>query len=259
MQVLRLYFRHVAIHVRAAMEYRASFALMLVIQVLTPLSALAGVYFLFKNFGALQDWTLPQILLCFAVTYLSFALAECFGRGFDTFSRLIRQGSFDRLMVQPRNLILLTFCSDFALNRVSKIGLALCLLVYAALHAGIRWTAYKLLVLVLMALSGTLVFLGVWIAFAALCFVTIEGLEVVNIFTDGGRELSSYPLDIYLKPVCRFFTLVIPFGVMNYLPLRFLVGKAPAIYGLSPLYALPFLAACVGVFYLGVRHYRSAG
>lgn len=82
MQVLRIYFRHVAQSMlRAAMEYRASFALMLVIQVLTPLSALAGVYFLFQNFGALQDWTLPQILLCFAVTYLSFALAECFGRG----------------------------------------------------------------------------------------------------------------------------------------------------------------------------------
>ena len=48
-------------------------------------------------------------------------------------------------------------------------------------------------------------FTGIFILAATLCFWTIQGLEVANIFTDGGREMAQYPLIIYQKWVTVFF------------------------------------------------------
>ncbi|MDP4090236.1 MAG: ABC-2 family transporter protein, partial [Bacillota bacterium] len=97
---------------------------------------------------------------------------------------------------------------------------------------------------------------------ASLCFWTIEGLEVINIFTDGGREMSQYPLSIYKEWVRKFFTFIIPFGTVNYLPLMFILGKTRGIavlYMLTPLLGLLFIIPCTAVWIIGVKHYKSTG
>lgn len=256
---MRLFFRHALIHIKSAMEYRASFLMIVLTQFFSPLTAAIGIYLLFDRFGSIEGWTFSQVLLCFSITYMAYSIAECFARGFDLFSSLIRLGTFDRLLVQPVNVVLSVFCSDFAFNRIGKFVFAAGMLVFACASSEVVWTGDKLFTLALMVTCGALIFMGVFIAFSAISFFTVEGIEVVNIFTDGGRELSSYPLNIYVRFIRDFFTFVIPFGMMNYLSLLFLLGRAPAYYGLMPLYGIVFFFLCCLVFMGGVRHYRSAG
>lgn len=97
---------------------------------------------------------------------------------------------------------------------------------------------------------------------ATLCFWTIQGLEVVNIFTDGGREMAQYPLNIYHKWVTKFFTFVIPFGCVNYLPLLYVLGRSDGesiLYMLAPIAGIVFIFPCLLVWQFGVKHYRSTG
>jgi ABC-2 type transport system permease protein len=119
-----------------------------------------------------------------------------------------------------------------------------------------------------MIAGGAAVFTGVFILGATVCFFTLEGLEVINIFTDGGREFASYPLPVYGKWVRRFFTFIIPYGCMNYLPLMYLTGRAasspevssfPLLYMLTPLSGFLCIIPCVLVWKIGVRHYASTG
>ena len=115
---------------------------------------------------------------------------------------------------------------------------------------------------VLMVISGVFIFAGIFILAATLCFWTIQGIEVANIFTDGGREMSQYPLNIYKKWVTRFFTFVIPFGCVNYFPLMYVLGKVKdnqILYMLSPLYGILFVIPCLCVWSFGVKHYKSTG
>jgi ABC-2 type transport system permease protein len=107
-----------------------------------------------------------------------------------------------------------------------------------------------------------LIFAGIFILFATLCFWTVQGLEVGNIFTDGGREMAQYPLNIYQRWVTVFFTFIIPFGCVNYLPLLYLLDKAHGEawrYMAMPLAGALFLLPCLLVWQIGVRHYRSTG
>jgi ABC-2 type transport system permease protein len=113
-----------------------------------------------------------------------------------------------------------------------------------------------------MILSGILIFIGIFMLGASLCFWTIEGLEIINIFTAGGKEITQYPLDIYKKWVKNFFTFVIPFSTVNYLPLMYVLGKTNqnlTLYMLSPLLGMLFIIPCYIIWMFGVRHYKSTG
>ncbi len=119
-----------------------------------------------------------------------------------------------------------------------------------------------MITLLLMIGGGVLIFIGIFMLTAALCFWTIQGLEVANIFTDGGREMAQYPLNIYQKWVTVFFTFIIPFGAVSYLPLLSILGKSHGnvyLYMMMPLASVLFLLPCYLVWQIGVRHYRSTG
>ncbi len=257
-----MFFRYLAILFKAQMQYRTSFWLLSLGQLLVPLSVFAGLYFLFERFGQLQGWEFFEAALCFAVIHMAFSLSECFVRGFDSFASLVVSGGFDRLLVRPRGTVLQVLGSRFEFTRVGRLLQSIIVLVWACTNLSIDWTIMKVLTLILMVVSGVFIFTGIFILTATLCFWTIQGLEVTNILTDGGREMAQYPLHIYERWVRRFFTFVIPFGCVNYLPLLYILDRTEGAawpYALTPLAGFVFILPCLAVWHYGVRHYRSSG
>ncbi|WP_088011248.1 ABC transporter permease [Gottfriedia acidiceleris] len=257
-----LYFKYLQILFKSQMEYRTSFWLLTAGQFLIPFSMFAGLYFLFERFGQIKGWTFYEVALCFAIIHMAFALSECFARGFDSFSSLVVNGSFDRVLVRPRSTIVQVLGSKFEFTRIGRLVQSLIVLIWAISSLSIDWSSMKVITIILMIISGVFIFTGIFILAATMCFWTIQGLEVVNIFTDGGREMAQYPLNIYQKWVTKFFTFVIPFGCVNYLPLMYLLDKTEGnayLYMLAPLAGIIFIIPCLVVWEIGVRHYRSTG
>ncbi|MFJ5716706.1 ABC transporter permease [Neobacillus sp. NPDC093127] len=259
---MSLYFKYLLIHFKSQMQYRTSFWLLSIGQFFIPFSIFAGLYFLFERFGQIKGWQFFEVALCFAIIHMSFSLSECFARGFDMFSGLVVKGEFDRLLVRPRSTFVQVLGSKFEFTRVGRLLQSLLVLVWALSNLPIEWSAIKAITLMLMIVSGVFIFTGIYMLAAAMCFWTVQGLEVASIFTDGGREMAQYPLNIYQKWVARFFTYVIPFGTVNYLPLQSILGKADGhelIHMLTPVLGSLFILPCFLVWQFGVRHYRSTG
>ncbi|MEH7399359.1 ABC-2 family transporter protein [Gottfriedia acidiceleris] len=259
---MRLYFKYLLILFKSQMEYRTSFLFLTIGQFLIPFSMFAGLYFLFERFGQIKGWTFYEVALCFAIIHMAFALSECFARGFDSFSSLVASGGFDRVLVRPRSTIIQVMGSKFEFTRVGRLLQSLIVLIWALNNLSIEWSSMKVVTIILMIISGVFIFTGIFILAATMCFWTIQGLEVVNIFTDGGREMAQYPLNIYQKWVTKFFTFVIPFGCVNYLPLMYILDKTEGkayLYMLSPVVGIIFIIPCLLVWNIGVRHYRSTG
>lgn len=259
---MRLYFKYVQILLKSQMQYRTSFWLLSFGQFFVPFAVFAGLYFMFERFGQLKGWLFFEVALCFAVIHLAFAISECCARGFDAFSTLVVKGEFDRILVRPQNTIVQVLGSRFEFTRVGRLIQGLVILIWSMVNLTIEWNIIKIVVLILMVISGIFVFTGIFILGATLCFWTIQGLEVTNIFTDGGREMAQYPLNIYKKWVTRFFTFVIPFGCVNYLPLMYLLDKANGnqlFYMLTPFLGIIFIVPCLLLWRIGVKHYRSTG
>jgi len=259
---MKLYFKYLLIHFKSQLQYRTSFWLLSIGQFFIPFTVFLGLYLLFEQFGQIKGWDFFEVALCFAVIHLAFSLSECLARGFDVFSSLIVKGEFDRLLVRPRSTFLQVLGSKFEFTRVGRLLQSGFVFVLALSNLSIEWSITKVLTLLFMISSGVFIFTGIYMLAAAMCFWTVQGLEVANIFTDGGREMAQYPLNIYQRWVTRFFTYVIPFGTVNYLPLMFIIGKNEGnelLTMLIPMAGSLFILPCFLVWKIGVRHYRSTG
>lgn len=257
---MRLYFKYLKIQIQSMMEHKTSFFLTFIAQILMTVTSLIGIYFMFLRFHSVGGFTYQEVLLGYSVVLFSFSLAEIFARGFDTFGSMISRGTFDRIMVRPRNEIFQVLAQKVEITRIGKVIQAFVMLLYVAGTSGIVWTPYKAAVLVFMIMGGMMMFAGLFVIYAALCFFTTEGLEVLNIFTEGGKELGRYPLGIYGNAVLKLFTFLVPLAMVQYYPLLYLTGRdGRAVVGLCPLAGFVFLLPCYLLWRAGVRHYTSTG
>ncbi|HEX9061277.1 MAG TPA: ABC-2 family transporter protein [Clostridia bacterium] len=257
---MKLYLRYCSIILRSQMQYKSSFFMTAIGQFLVSFSMFVGIYFMFQRFQRVEAFSYNEVLLCFAVVLMSFSIAECFVRGFDTFSEIISNGEFDRIMVRPRNEIFQVLGSKIEFTRIGRFMQAVIIFFYAIPASEVIWTFDKIITLAFMIIGGVCLFAGLFVIYASLCFFTIEGLEFINIFTDGGREFGKYPLLIYGEGVLKFFTFVIPLALVQYYPLIYLIGRTSnKFYILLPLAGVLFLFLCYIFWRFGLGYYKSNG
>lgn len=97
---------------RSATQYRASFVMQTLSQVIMTGGDLMAVLVLMDRFTALGQWTADEILFFFGVMQVPFALCEFLNRGLGTFSGMIVRGGFDTLLLRPKSLLLQVICSQ---------------------------------------------------------------------------------------------------------------------------------------------------
>lgn len=257
---MKLYMKFFSLHLRSAMEYKASFILTITGQFLISFTSYLGLYYLFARFQSINGFVFFEVLLCYSAVLMAYAVAECFAYGFKNFSQMIIEGQFDRIMIRPRNELFIVFVSAFEFSSLGKLVQAVLVLAYALLHSPVEWNLLKSLVYILMILGGVVLFMGLHIIYAGLCFFTLEGLEFINIFTDGGKEFGKYPMGIYGDTILKIFTLIVPLACVQYYPLLFLLDRTENLaMALSPLYTIVFLLVAIGIWKIGVKNYKSTG
>lgn len=255
-----LYLKYFNIQLKSLMEYKKSFIIMCMSQCLDVVFALLAIFILFNKFGNIRGYSFDDILICFSVSYFGYAIADSFFRAFDKFEEMLGNGEFDRIMVRPRGLILQVLGSKIQFEKYGKalVAMFICIFVIAKRPELLVWN--KIITLLLMIIGTIIIYAGLFILKAGITFFTTQSLEIMNIFTDGSRELAQYPLDIYQKWVKIFFTYIMPLALVNYYPLQYLINNTSNImYALLPLFSVLFLIPCYIVWKIGVRKYRSTG
>jgi len=260
MRILRIYGHYVSINIKSVMQYKSSFFLTALGQFLTSFNVFLGIYFMFMRFSNIKGYTYAQVLLCFGIFLMEFSIAECVGRGFDMFSSMVRNGEFDRVLVRPQNEILQVLGSKFEITRIARMLQAILMFAYGIQMGGVAWSGLKIAGVIFMLVFGTLLFMGIFFIYASFCFFTLDSLEFMNIFIDGAREYGKYPMDVYGKQIFMFTTFLIPYALVQYFPLMYLIGKSNnPWYIFTPFGVIPFFVFSVFFWKFGVRHYKSSG
>jgi ABC-2 type transport system permease protein len=263
---VRLYGRYLAVSARAQMQYRLSFALTSIGQLLNSGIEVIGIWALFQRFGSLSGWTLPQVLLFYATVHLAFSFSDAFARGFDLFgSRMVRTGGFDRILLRPRTTVLQLAGQELAIHRVGRLAQALAVLGVAIWMLDVSWGVYEIGLLFFAIAGGFCLFFGIIVLQATMSFWTTESLEIMNALSYGGVETAQYPMAIYHRYFRRFFTGIVPLMCVSYFPLVGVLGiddplGSPEWFQVvSPLAGIVFLLICLRIWRIGVRHYASTG
>ena len=141
---------------------------------------------------------------------------------------------------------------------LSVIVMAVC---FKALHIQVTvrllWRAAGIL------LFGSLIYGGLFLIVSGSAFLVakIDSLFQIMYFF---REVSYYPISIFPRIIQVIVTTLVPYGFVNYYPLRELLGKEDGVVFrqaavLSPLAAVLFFAVSCLLFHQSSKCYKSSG
>ena len=255
-----LYWRYARLHMKEFLAYTGwpmTMLSALLFVVMDPLDML----FMLDRFGSVGEWSASGLILMYSTALTAFGLAELFGRGFDSFPPLIRNGEFDRVLLRPRSLFLQSMTMRFHLTRLVRVFGGGLMMIYALRAQNAAMTPGNVLILMGALAGGTMVYIGVFILGAAAAFFTVEGGNWIYVFTNGSYQAAKVP-PMYLPGWMRnMFRFVMPMMLFSYYPAAVICGWGEPFW--TGLVALPagaaFMALTFLFFRFGVRHYRSAG
>jgi ABC-2 type transport system permease protein len=257
--------RLVGAQIRSQLQYRRSFALDVMGSFWISFIDFLVVLTIFRNVSRLNSWNVHEVAFLYALSSITFAVTDMLIGQLDQFPQKIRDGTFDIVLVRPRGTLFQIIASDFATRRVARVLQGVIVLVYALTGLTIRWTFWRVAVLLVSIPSAIVIFSSIWVVGACIAFWTTDGGEFTNAFTYGGTAMAQYPFDIYSSWLRRLLGFVIPLAFVCYFPALFVLGK-PDPLGLprfldfaSPAVALAAAFVAGSVWRFAVRHYRSAG
>lgn len=257
---MKLYFKYLEMQLKIALAYKKTFIISIIAKSASSIFAFVSIIFLFDKFGNIDGYTLDNIMICFIVSFLGYSVSESFFRAFDRFDKILSNGEFDRILVRPRNIVLQVLGTDISFERLGKALVAMIIFIYLLVSNPELLQMDKLITILLMVICSCVLYSALFVLKAGITFFTTQSLEIMNIFTDGTRDLTQYPLDIYVKWVQKFFTYVIPLALVSYYPLLYIIGKTEnKFYIIIPLFSILFIIPCYIVWRIGIRKYKSIG
>lgn len=264
MDTLKYYFHAMAVHIKGQSQYKGSFFLQILSTVFLTGWEFAAIFVLFARFPSMGQWRREDIIFFYGLMNVAFAVAELIARGFNAFSGDVRSGGFDRMLLRPRTTFISVLCNQLDLRRLGALLVGISALILGANVAGITWTATKLLCLALALLGGVALLFALFMIEAIACLKTIASIEIVNVFTYGGRTACQYPIDIYRSGFRWLFLYVVPYGLVMHLPASYILGKTilnfpPWLAFFSPLFGFLFFGICLLLWNVSVKGYHSTG
>lgn len=257
---MNLIINYMKVHFKIKMQYKVSFICTVISQIIIVFLEFFVLQSLFNKFSLLDKFNKYELYFNFSAIFFGYSLAQLVGRGFDKFYRLIGNGNFDFLLIRPRNLFIQIIGSEMYYEKISKVISSLIILIYSCTKIINGFNIFKLLLVLSIILGIFIIIISVFIIGASVSFYTIQGIEFINIFTDGTKQLGQYPMGIFNKVIRFIFTFVIPLTLVNYYPLEYLMGRTTFIgYAFLPLLSTLYIIPALLLFKVGLKKYKSSG
>ncbi len=265
MDTIRLYIRSMGMLIKSQLQYRASFIMQTLAQLVMEGGEMMAVILLVNRFERLNEWGAGDLYFFFGMMSVTFYLTEVFGRGITgNFPSLVRTGGLDTILVRPRGVLTQVMCSAADPRRITCIAVGTAALIIGSSMSEIRWSPLKAALLVESFICGGMLIIGLFMIEAILCIHSVKSIELVNALTYGGRSACQYPIDAYPGPLKILFTVVAPFALTLHVPGAVILDKP--LFGwpvwaafVSPLSGVLFLLIMRGLFGKAIKFYRSTG
>lgn len=254
----------VKMFVKSQMEYRGAFWLDRLAQILSYGAVLTSIWILLDKFQLLGGWNWPELALLFSFQLLAYALgASASFTQLRDLEDLVRLGTLDALLTKPVNTWAYLIFSGLNIGYAGHILLAIPVLVWALLAAGIDWSPGMALYVVAALLSAALATGAIITMIGATALIWVRSNHLFAIFF-GFWELARYPLNIFPGPLQVVMLTIVPLAYMSAVPVAVILGKPVPLLGdfAGPmaLIAGPLLVLiAIAHWRYAMRRYQGAG
>ncbi|WP_116112499.1 ABC transporter permease [Austwickia chelonae] len=253
---------------RSQKVYGVSFTLDVAASLLFGLIEFVEVWIVFHNVRSLGGLTFAQVCLLFGLSHCAYSVSQVLVGHVDSLPTFLREGTLEAFYLRPLSILGQLMTSEIALRRLGWVVVGVTALGYGLAVNPIAWSPTTVLLLVLCLASSVIIFCGIFVAAAACQFFLIEGAELTNAFTYGGRYAAQQPTSIFPPYLIGLFVVAVPVAFTGYLPALALLGLdapeqipwlLPQLAWASPLVAAGVWLVVAWLWNRGTKHYQGGG
>lgn len=262
MKTFNLWIKFFRAELRRMMEYRDDFVIGITAMILSNVMTVIFFWVILQNIPSIKGWTINEMLLLLGVDITVWGIWNVFLKGSAPWriGMHIRQGTLDRVIVQPMKPLKYLVISVFDSDGLGDLISGLAILFYGMTHVGIVWSLQNIMLLLIFILSGSIILFSIFLVLSTLSFWTTETGAVVDMMWIVGH-FTEYPLEIYNASIKAFLTFILPIAFINYFPVSALLNKGvwTSLQYLSPLVAVISFSVAYSFWKFGLKHYSSTG
>ncbi|GAB6929205.1 ABC transporter permease [Paenibacillus sp. JCM 10914] len=259
---MSLYALLIRTSIKSRMQYKFNFILASFLAALIQISEFLMVAIVLYKFGAIQGWSMYEIAYLFAVMTLSKTIYRTLADEVHHLEKYLVNGELDQLLTRPMPVLLALLPQKFRimLGEVLQGGF----LLWWSLHgmmstAQVGWSAVPQSFFIIG--TGAVILFSIGLATATFGFWTTRIGELQNLTEDAARTAAQYPLTLYPKWMSSILLIVIPVGLVNYVPSLYILRGELGVWVLPALAGAAALCLLLSLKFwqFGLTKYQSTG
>ncbi len=261
---LRLTFVFTRKAIKAMLTYRFSFLINCISQAMDYAVTFLLMWVMVSAFENMNGWNAYEVMLLYAFSLFAYGIAGAFF--FNIMNNLpgqIWKGDFDDVLVKPVKVLPYLLSSNFSCNYIAHLTLSVIVMGICFRALEIPLTVWLLMKIIRILAFGSLLYGGFFLFVSGSAFLVtkIDAMDNIMFFF---REVSFYPLSIFPKIIQVIATVLVPYGFINFYPLKELLGKRDSAYfgdlaSWSPFVAILFFFIACLFFNKSTKRYKSSG
>jgi len=235
MHMLITYFRIISLRFMGATQYKADFMIGVSGLLIQQLVVVLVIFTIFSGVDQLAGFALHEVLIILGLAQLVRGLDLAYNdyiwvEAFNGFAK----GSLYHYMTRPMPIYLQILSNRLNIQSLGPIGIGLFILATSIPELDDSFAVKDYLLLFYFILCGMLTLFSVKLLAAALALWvgrSGEFMQVIHEFV----EFVCYPLNIYALPLQVLLTIILPFGVISFIPALYWLPHIPV-----PLFTFDF-------------------
>jgi len=256
-----LFWEYFLQYLKVRVGYRGDFFVSLSTSFAASMFALGFVLILFSRTRTLAAWRPAEVIFLWGFSMIPYGLFNVLSLNLYEFGNTyIMEGKFDRVLLRPVSSLFQILFENFRVESFHEALTGVVIVAYTAHKMNLEWHASDVLLLVVFAICGAVIYVSVFLLLTTFSFWFEDRIGVHPPFWNL-IAFGRYPLSIYSGYVQFFLSWIVPFGFATFYPgARLLHHQEYFRFALL----VPVVAAvCVGAagfaWSRGVRHYSSTG
>lgn len=260
MKYIKIYLYLLSLNIKSRLAYKKDLLISLFSQLINSLALFLFIEIIFMYINAIGGWTKYEIIILYGiVTINSGIFLLLFSELENIGSEYIIEGKLDTLLIRPVNPVLLIVSKNIDEKQISEIFIGIVAVIYGGKFVKLPLSAYFFIILI--CINGVIIYFAVFLLINSLSFWFNSRFSIMWTFMEL-NEYIKFPLSIYGKNIKFLLTYIVPFALVSFYPLNFILSKENSLKWLiylSPIISVIFLLISLFVWNTGIKKYESTG
>jgi len=255
----KIFIKSAKIKIMRGMQYRADFVLGVFASMLLSCLYPASIYLMFSSTKGYENWNLAQITLFQGILILWNGLKDSlFGEIRGVFESVIRNGSFDMILLKPVSAIGTILTSGFYYQGVGGIFAGLLIVIYSVANNGVKLTPFIVFMLFNCLVIGLILYIAILVLYCCLVMKLIS-MQRIGEVIDKLLGFAGYPPEIYGSMMRVLVMIFFPIAIWAYFPSQIILGREQNGILFAAFFAVGLFLFSLLIWKRVVRAYASAG